>query len=151
MLRRCLPAALVFVALVGCKKGSEVDVAGTITIDQQPLSNGDIRLIPINNTPGLGGSARTNTSGKFTLISNQGGKGIAAGEYKVVISKRKRKDGSDPDPNAPPIESDASESLPPVWSDDNQTTLTVTITKDKKSYDFTLTTPSDPKIYAKPK
>jgi hypothetical protein len=151
MLCRCLPTALLFAALVGCKTGSEVEVTGTITIDQQPLPNGDIRLIPINNTPGLGGSARTNAAGKFTLMNSQGGKAIAAGEYKVVISKRKRPDGSDPDPNAPPIESDARETLPGIWSDENQTTVTVTISKDKKSYDFTLTTPDNLKTSAKPK
>ena len=151
MLRRFLPAVLLLATLAGCKKSSEFDVSGTITIDHQPLANGDIRLIPINNTPGLGGSARTDTNGKFTLTSAQGGKGIAAGEYKVVISKRKRPDGSDADPNAPPIESDARESLPPIWSDETQTTLTVKFTKEKKQYDFNLATPADPKTYGKPK
>lgn len=151
MLGRYFPVVLVLTALVGCKKGSENNVTGTIKIDHQPLGLGEIRLIPISNTPGLGGSARTDHNGRFTILNAQGGQGVAAGEYKVVISKRKRADGSDADPNAPPIESDATESLPPIWSDENQTTLTVTISKEKKSYDFDLHMPSDPKNYVKPK
>jgi hypothetical protein len=151
MLRRYLPAMLIFAALGGCKKSSEISVAGTITLDDQPLSVADVRFIPTGSTSGLGGSARTDHNGHFTIISAQGGQGIAAGEYKVVISKRKRPDGSDPDPNTPPIESDAKETLPPIWSDENQTTLTATITTEKKPYDFKLATPSDPKTYKKPR
>jgi hypothetical protein len=149
-LRSSLPLLLFSITLVGCNNRSEIEVAGTITIDHQPLANAEIQFIPADGSTN-GGSARTNHNGQYRLSNNQGTMGLAAGEYKVVISKRLRPDRSDADPAAPRTDANSAESLPSIWSDDKQTTLTATITKEKRSYDFKLFTPSDPKTYKRPK
>lgn len=136
-----LLAVILVVGLAGCKGGSDGAVSGTVTLDGEQLKNAMVRFIPQGETPGLGGSATTDAGGKFTLMNAQGGKGLAPGTYKVVVSRRLNKDGTEPDPNVPPIESSAVETLPAVFSDENQSTLTMTVKADQKTYDIKLVTP----------
>ncbi|OYW16762.1 MAG: hypothetical protein B7Z55_13890 [Planctomycetales bacterium 12-60-4] len=86
--------------------------------------------IPLENTPGLGGMARTDEQGKFQLLHARGEQGLPPGEYKLTVSLRKRKDGSVPSLNdpTPPIESDAVETLPPAYSDPQVSQLTASVT-----------------------
>lgn len=129
---------------VGCKGKSEGAVTGTVTLNDKPLANALVRFIPQGDTQGLGGTARTDANGKYTLDNPRGGKEINPGVYKVVISKSLRPDGSEPDPNKPPIESDARETLPANYSNEVSTTLTATVGADKKSHDFPLTSVKKP-------
>jgi hypothetical protein len=126
---------------VGCGSASDGGVTGTVTLDGNPLKNASLRIMPTGETKGLGGVGKTDASGKFTLTSAQGGREIAPGTYKVVVNRPLRKDGSEPDPNVPPIESDATETLPPIFSDENQTTIKLTVTPDQKTYEIKLVTP----------
>lgn len=138
-----LAMLLSLVALAaGCKKGSDGAVAGKVTLDGNPLPNAMVRFIPLGDTPGLGGTGRTDASGRYTLVDAQGGKTIQPGEYKVVISKMRRPDGSDPGPDFKPAESDARESLPPTCSDEKETTLKATVPAGKKDCDFALASPA---------
>jgi hypothetical protein len=59
----------------------------------------------------------------------------------VVIERRLRPDGSPADPNVPPADSDARETLPPTFSSLDATTLTATVSEEKKVHDFRLKTP----------
>jgi hypothetical protein len=136
-----LAALLLVLCIGGCKKGSEGTVAGAVTLDGNSLPNAMVRFIPQGNTPGLGGTGRTDAKGKFVLADSQGGKTIQPGEYKVVISRMLRPDGSDPGPDFKPAESDARESLPPIYSSEMATTLKATVTSVSKPYDFPLITP----------
>jgi hypothetical protein len=60
------------------------------------------------------------------------------GEYKVLVSRRLRRDGSAPDPNVPPSESGAVEALPTVYQDRNATPLRASVSKDARAHNFAL-------------
>jgi hypothetical protein len=117
-----------------------VPVSGTITIDGQPATNTTISFIPTGATPGTGSGGATDGSGKYSLRTAHNGEGAPAGEYKVVISKLRNKDGSDFPLDSPvaPIDSDAAESLPPEYSDAEKTTLTATVPAGGGTIDFPL-------------
>jgi hypothetical protein len=122
--------------VLGCGKGSS-NVTGNVTLDEKPLVGALITFKPDQGTPGLGGTGKTDATGKFTLQSNQGG-AIASGKYKVTISKRLNKDGSEPDPKTPPIESSAVETLLPRYSSARETILSAEISDSKRTADFKL-------------
>lgn len=56
----------------------------------------------------------------------------------MTVSLLLRKDGTPPPPDLPPIESDATERLPAMYSSREASTLKATVSKDTKSYDFDL-------------
>lgn len=124
--------------LAGCGSSGGVAVTGRVTLDGQPLPNAEVTFHPQEETKGLGGSAVTGPDGRYELVSAQGKKGVAPGDYRVVISRRLRPDGSPPDPNVPPVESDARETLPAVYSHLDSSTLTAQVSKDKPVHDFAL-------------
>lgn len=135
-LASCVTLALL--ALAGCNSSNGITVVGTVTRSQEPLGDAVVTFIPIGETTGLGGSAKTGKDGKYVIMSARGGDQIAPGDYKVTISLYLRKDGTLPDLNTPPIEADASEKLPPKYSDREATTLTAKVTAENKAYDFEL-------------
>jgi hypothetical protein len=133
-------AALTF-GLAGCSSSNVVSVTGTVTLDGAALPGAVVTFRPADQkTTGLGGSGTTDANGKFVVTGARGEKGLAPGEYAVIISKRLRPDGSAPDPNVPPMESDAVEKLPPRYSDQQQTVLRATVAKDKAAHEFPLVT-----------
>ncbi len=118
---------------VGCgtsQEGPELaPVAGVVMLDDEPLVNADVYFLPIENTPGIGGQGRTGEAGKFKINYYRGGQGLPAGDYRVAVSYRLMPDGT-PVPEGdttPPIESPASESLPPRYSSQEQSELTATV------------------------
>lgn len=141
---RCLVGAgLLFslVALVGCGGGDGlVPVNGTVTVDNKPGDSAAVEFIPKGNTQGNGGTALADANGKYEILTPQGKKGLLPGEYAVRISYRRNPDGSAPDPNAPPIDSKASEWLPPKFSDRDKTELKATVTAEAKAHDFSVQT-----------
>lgn len=124
---------LVLLFASGCSGDSagEVPVTGTVTLDERPLVGAAVMFRPTGTTPGNGGSALTAEEGLFTLSGPQGQKGIAPGEYKVTVSLRLKRDGTPLPPDTPPIEADATESLPPKYSDPERTELLVTVEANK--------------------
>lgn len=129
--------------VVGCGGGSGaegyVPVSGNIKVDDQTASNAEVTFIPQGNTPGNGGTGVTDSTGRYEISSPQGKKGLPPGKYKVTVSRRLNPDGSPPDPNTPPIESNARETLPPKYVDREKTELTANISEgDKRSFDFSL-------------
>lgn len=129
------------VMLAGCGGDADglVPASGTITIDGQPGANAAIAFIPQGSAPGNGGTALTDASGKFEIATPQGKKGLAPGSYKVTVSRRLNPDGSPPDPNTPPMESSAKESLPVKFTDRDKTELTATVAAGK-THDYSLLT-----------
>jgi hypothetical protein len=138
-MRRVLGALMLLAA--GCGTGDGlVSVAGTVTVNNQPAGNAAVTFIPLAGTPGNGGTALADSSGRYEIMNAQGQKGLPPGKYKVTISRRLNADGSTPDPNVPPIESQARETLPPHYTDPEKTELTADVSAgDKRSFDFTLT------------
>lgn len=131
---------LVFV--VGCGSANKlVPVTGTVTLDGKELPNAVLNFHPANaQTLGLGGGAVTGPDGKYVLDNAQGGKGVAPGEYVVVISRRLRPNGEPADLSVPPMESDARETLPPRYSDREKTILKATVSKENTTQNFALET-----------
>jgi hypothetical protein len=134
-------AVLAFAA-AGCSPSNAVVVRGTVTLDGRALPGAVVTFRPADQTtPGLGGSSTTDAEGKYTIGTGaRGEKGLAPGEYVVIVSKRLRPDGSPPDDKIPPMESDAVEKLPPRYSDEKQSTLHVTVSKEKATHDLRLVT-----------
>jgi hypothetical protein len=132
-------------AATGCGSGGTdpdlVPVAGNVTVDSNQAGNVELTFVPQGETKGNGGTGVTDSTGRYEVKSPQGKKGLAPGKYKVVASRRLNPDGSPPDPDTPPIESNARETLPPKYSDANKTELSLTISVgDKRSFDFAFQT-----------
>jgi hypothetical protein len=138
--RLCL--ALLGLGLFGCGDSSGlVPVAGTVTLDDKPLPGAIVTFYPAPGTPGLGGGGITGLDGKYSLTPARGGGGLAPGEYVVTVNRPVRRDGSPPPPDVPPIESDARESLPAMYSSRSDTKLKAAVAKGTPGYDFALHTP----------
>lgn len=136
-MHRLVVASILAIFVAGC--GANLPVGGVVTLDDKPLAHAVVTFKPTGETPGLGGSGRTDAEGKFTIVPARDGPGLPAGPYKVMISRPLRKDGSPPDPNTPPIESDARETLPPRYTDLDATKLTAAVSGEKRSFTFSLT------------
>jgi hypothetical protein len=68
-----------------------VPVHGMVTLDQQPLQDVDVILVPRPGTTGAGGRARTREDGSFDVDASIGGSttqrfGVVAGRYSVTVS-----------------------------------------------------------------
>lgn len=129
---RCLPIAVLLLA-AGCSQRDPnlpdlVPVSGTITIDGKPATNTTLQFIPLGEV-GTGSGGATDAEGRYQLRTAHDGMGAPVGEYKVVISKLVRSDGSDFPIDSPegPMDAGADESLPPRYSDAEQTELRATV------------------------
>jgi hypothetical protein len=127
--------ALTLVVFLACQRAPEgpklVPAAGVVTLDGKPLGSADVMLIPQGDTKGNGGVGRTDAAGKFELQTHdRQHKGIPVGEYKVIVSKLVKPDGTDyvPDPNVGPIDTGGfKELLPTAYTDQERSQLTATI------------------------
>lgn len=150
---------LISICISGCGGGSEtpkffselVPAKGKITLDDAPLGAATVSFIPQEGeTNTRMASAITDNSGVFELItpianvSPDESKGIAPGQYKVVISKVLMPDGSVVPPEtteADAMAEGAKESLPAKFSGFENTKLTVEVkqsTDPNLTYDFNL-------------
>ena len=115
-------------------------VAGVVTLDEMPLAGAYVNLIPTGSTLGTGASGMTDAEGKFALSTLHQGRGAAAGDYKVVISKLVQLDGSDfpPDPNRDMMSTPHKNLLRKAYSDPDATTLTAQVAEAGKPLEFVL-------------
>lgn len=143
----CLAAVI-----TGCGGGSSgpklptfsedaIPVSGTITMDGEPLAEAAVTFL-FDGTPPKGflsGSGKTDSSGKYSLLS--GSKpGIPAGRYRVTVSKLATKDGSpfreDPsqgiDLEQARMSGAVKEGIPKQYNDPEKTTLSSQITAGQK-------------------
>ncbi len=113
--------------IAGCSaKPTEPSAEGVVTLDGQPLANANVQLVPQGNTKGQTGFAKTDAAGKFIIGSADGKQqGTAPGEYKVVISKHVKPDGTDylPKPDEDPMLANYKELLPAAYSNHEQSQL----------------------------
>jgi hypothetical protein len=140
-----LHLVLLLVLGLGCGSGKPegpelVPVTGTVLLDGKPLPGADVTFVPTENTPGMGGSARTDEEGKFELTYARGDSGAPAGQYRVTVSRRLMPDGTPVpvDDETPPIDSPARETLPAVYNDPEQTRLTATVEANGSSVELKL-------------
>jgi hypothetical protein len=115
-----------------------VPVSGLVTLDGSPVDQAKVTFVPQLETKGNGGWAITDASGKYTIKTPQGAVGVPMGDYKVAISRRLNPDGSPPNPDEPPIESKARETLPLGVSDESKTTLKANVSATSKQFDWPL-------------
>lgn len=125
----------------GCgKRGPAlIPVTGTVTLDGQPLEGVNVTFMPVAGAEGEGGIAVTDASGKYELKQFRGtGKGTAAGEYRVTISKVVMADGSPIPADKSAAEVQTKDLLPAKYSDLGATTLTATVKEGGQPINFDL-------------
>ena len=143
-MRLLLSGFLGVLLVVGCSASSSGPaVEGVVTFEAKPLANANVLLIPQGDNMGQSAFGKTDAAGKFVIGSADGTQsGATPGEYKVVISKHVKPDGSDyvAQPDEDPMLAAYKELLPPVYSDAEQTKLTATIPAEgKRDLNFKLT------------
>jgi hypothetical protein len=139
-----VPLAASSLWLAGCSSEPTnpnlVPVAGTVTLDKQPLVDASITFIPLGTTAGQGGTGRTGPDGKYELMHFREGNGVDPGEYMVVVSKMVQRDGSPiPAGTLSAAEMDIREMIPRKFSDYNGSTLKTTVVVGNLPHDFQLT------------
>ncbi len=146
-MRIAASATLCFLTLLLCGCGGRdpslpdlVPVTGTVTIDGKPATNTTLQFIPTGSAASTSSGGATDATGKYQLRTAHNGDGAPVGDYRVVISKLKRKDGSDFPLDSPegPMDAGADESLPPQYSDPAKTTLTAKVSPGGGTIDFPL-------------
>lgn len=130
--------------VIGCQPAtdtSRVPVKGIVLLGDKPLANTMLTFTPQNETPGQGGSGRSNAQGDFQIAGFDGKAGLTAGDYRVSISKLLRADGSDFPANSElgPMDSDGRESIPEKYSDPLQTVLIAKVTPSVGKLEFKVT------------
>jgi hypothetical protein len=126
----------------GCTKEQKsvvdlVPASGKVTLDGSPLAEAELEFIPEGGTRGQGGAALTNADGTYTANTPYGEPGLAAGEYKVVISKLVLAEGmtseNPADRSLPPADNPYREVLSPAYSDRMISSLRARVAPDKPS------------------
>ena len=98
-------AAVLLLGGLGCGKSNLAPVAGTVLLDDRPLANARVSLVPEDGT-GVPAQAMTDGEGRFAIATHAQGDGAAPGEYRVVITKLEATRG-----NPLPTSDDAMETL----------------------------------------
>lgn len=136
----CGPLLALAVAIssgAGCGKTTGLDkvvVHGTVTLDGQPIPNGEIRFVPAPGTAGpiSGGPIK---DGAYVA---EGRGGVPLGEHKVEIKAyRAMAKGPGQSASANPEGGPAEQYLDKRYNE--QTTLKATIAADTETQDFQLT------------
>jgi hypothetical protein len=132
-----LVSSLALICAVGCGKPTgleKVVVSGTVTLDGQPIPNGEIRFIPAPGTTGpvSGGPIK---DGAYVA---KGKGGVPLGEHLVEIKAyRAMAKGPGQAASADPEGGAAEQYLDNRYNE--QTTLKATIAADTETQDFQLT------------
>ncbi len=85
---RCLSLTLIcggFCTLVGCgglDRPERVPVSGQVLIDGEPLTVGNIQILPDNARPASG---KIDTNGRFEMTTFEPGDGVVPGTHRVVV------------------------------------------------------------------
>ena len=135
----------------GCSKGKEiptdlVPVTGTVTLDGEPVAGALVTYIPTGTkTEGVFDAAgETDEQGKYKLMTSEGqAEGATPGEYRVVISKLVKADGSTAKPtkDKSPMQlmlEGAKEVVHPDYSDLAFSKLKATVPQGGGTNDFPL-------------
>ncbi|MDR3198070.1 MAG: hypothetical protein LBU34_09410 [Planctomycetaceae bacterium] len=93
----CVFFAALIIWSSGCNRQSKPSdlpdlyaVSCTVTQENQPLENASVGLISVNSDMKWSATARTDSKGQAAFFTSGQFEGVAAGKYKVVISKTER-------------------------------------------------------------
>lgn len=144
-LRRCLALFLLAAICTGCGgpqadygKLDLVKAGGTIKLDGEPLAGA---VVSFEAPDGQFSYGLTNGSGQYSLQLDSQMRGVTAGEKTVRISTTRKilglntSEGGEGDPATAPKE---PEKVPEKYN--KQSELKVTVSSDKSTYDFDLST-----------
>lgn len=128
----------VTVLAAGCSSGGPaLPVNGIVTMDNEPLDGAAVTFYADGKSAMMGGTAKTGSDGKFVVIGAKGERGLAAGSYKVTVSKMKG--GVSDEPTLAAVtEADIKNDLPAHYSDPSQTVLSYSVTGDGKPIEIKL-------------
>ncbi|HEV3236362.1 MAG TPA: carboxypeptidase-like regulatory domain-containing protein [Gemmataceae bacterium] len=91
-------SSILFLSATGCSsKGKPVKVAGVVTLDDQPLPEAFVQLVPLEGS-GHVATGATDEQGRFELTTYNSRDGALPGEYKVVVNVGSAKDKAGPTP-----------------------------------------------------
>jgi hypothetical protein len=127
--------------LAGCGGGGkEYPVSGVVTLDGNPVANATVRFFPDEGTdPMSSGYALTGTDGKFVVTGGKNPKGLAAGRYKVTVSKTPPQTASSEEGAGAVVEGPGlKDEFPPIYSNPTQTILSYSVTGDGQPIEIKL-------------
>ena len=137
---------------IGCGKGKKtpaldlVPVSGTVTLDGKPLADAVVGFAYQGILPQgfYGSGGHTDSQGRYEVQTGDQ-KGTVPGTYKVTVSRIVTANGVTPNPKEGmdleqlKMNGQASETVPPKYTDPNTTELTATVEKGKADgYNFDL-------------
>lgn len=133
--------------ICGCGRTDTSPLAsasGRISYAGSPLSGAQVSFVPIGVTRGQGGEATTGADGTFVLRAPDHRPGVAAGEYRVVVTKWQMPDGVDfsASPGVALMDSGARQALPWQYSHERYSTLRATVPDEGGQFDFSLQPPT---------
>jgi len=117
---------------VGCG-GSASDgfvATGRVTLDDAPVADAVVTLMPEGNTPGQGAFARTGADGSFKIAKTSSTPGIRPGTYKATVSKLVDAGGQPLSPDVPPMEAGGKEALPGLYANPTTSPLRCTVSPE---------------------
>jgi len=144
--KMALVAGLSFVLTAGCGTSTTGDrvhtvpVGGTVMYQGRPLADAVVSFVP-ESPSGRGAFGRTDSAGKFRMMTVVPGDGAVPGKYKVTVTKGAVE--SKPEPTAATGDQDYSDPetskpapapiplVPPKYSTASSTPLTATVENGK--------------------
>lgn len=139
--------AVVLLLFSGCGDGRKYSqtemVEGVVTLDGVPVEDAEVTFYPAKGSSGESAMGKTDAEGKYRLSSMKGapGKGTAAGEYGVTISKWVTTELDTPYVDKEQdalIKFKSEEKLPLVYTDIESSPLEATVTAGSNVIDFPL-------------
>ena len=123
----CALIALSFMLLpaLGCGKGPQyVPVSGTVRLNGELYKDAVVTFQPMatatNSNPGRGSSAYTDDSGRFVLLTFEGGKGAVPGKHRIRIATKGAEVQIDPekgsDDSGKPAKGRKVDPIPRSWN-----------------------------------
>lgn len=105
-------------------------VSGTVTLNGEPLDGATIEFLPSNGRPSIG---MTDADGHYDLLFRAGTPGALIGTHTVRITSQRSRSGGE---GGEPLVEARPETVPQDYND--QTTLSVEVTKGSNTHDFDL-------------
>jgi hypothetical protein len=127
--------------IAGCSSSGPryLPVRGILRVDGLPAEGATLMFIPPEGGHYNGGIARTTAEGQFELVGSHG-RGLEAGEYKVMVRWFVRPDGSPLPPGTNPEKVECKQVIPHPYNDRETTTLTTIIQKDGPPIELDIST-----------
>jgi hypothetical protein len=139
-MNNCRWMCLLTLAIVGCSsRPATVALRGEVTCDGQPVENGQIDFVPIENTPGASAVA-TIANGRYEIVAKGGLR--PDGTYSVRIVAYRKTGVMEPnrfDRAGPPIERQVNY-IPAAYNSESTLMLRVAEVPDENKVDFQLGT-----------